>query len=362
MYSGTIESRKNHLLLFQAWLTLIRRHGAERVPPLVCVGKPGWLAAPALTLLDAAPELAGKVRILHGIPDMDLVRLYERCLFSIYGSFYEGWGLPVTESLSYGKVPVVPRHSGLVESGAGGAMFFEHQNEPDLVAKLESMLFDPAARGAREAAIRSGATLRSWPELAMQVLTDRVLTDRSAAIDTAARITMAEGETVALALSGGLRPESSMALADALRDGLFWHPLGRDGCWTKPGAARLRLMLPPGSAGSMRVHLGLRGPVGGTTIGIRALPPEGPAGPFTRLHAAPRATLTAVLDAEVADGALVVEIEAPPRTQVMAGKKVMLRRVGVCVTHVMVCRPEDLAARTAFLERQHFRMVEPGRS
>jgi len=59
---------------------------------------------------------------------------------------------------------------------------------------------------------------------------------------------------------------------------------------------------------------------------------------------------------------MVVEIEAPPRTQRMAGKKVMLRRVGVCVTHVMVCRPEDLAARTAFLERQHFRMVEPGRS
>lgn len=356
---GTIESRKNHLLLFQAWLTLIRRHGAGRIPPLLCIGKPGWLAQPAMTLLEAAPELAGKVRILHGISDLDLARLYERCLFTLYGSFHEGWGLPVTESLSYGKVPVVPRHSALVESGAGGALFFEHQNEPDLVAKLEAMLLDADFRAAREAEAAS-VTLRRWPDLAAQILADPVLSGRSAAIPADQRLTMREGETVALALSGALQPQPGMALADSVRDGLGWHPLETDGCWTRPGAARLRIALPPGTAGAFRVHLGLRAPAGGSRFGIRVLPPEGQPGPFTRLSAAPRAALAVALEAEARDGVILVEIEAPPRNQRLGGQRLALRRVGICVTQVMACRPGDVAARTAFLERQAFAFVEAG--
>lgn len=357
---GTIESRKNHLLLFQAWLTLIRRHGAARIPPLICVGKPGWLATPALTLLDAAPELAGKVRILHGIPDTDLARLYERCLFTVYGSFYEGWGLPVTESLSYGKVPVVPRHSGLIEAGAHGALFFEHQNEPDLVAKLETLLFDPAERARREAAIGAGAGLRRWPELAAQILADPVLTARSAAIAVSARCAMSPGATVRLALSGALQPAPDMALAEVVRDGLSWHPLEEAGCWTRPGPARLRLPLPAGTSGAFRVHVGLRAPAGGSTIGLRVLPDEGMPGAFTRVVAAPRATLTVVLEAEARADEIRIEIEAPPRVQRIGGRGSATRRVGICVTQVMACRPDDLAARADFLERQHFVIVEPG--
>ena len=60
------------------------------------------------------------------------------------------------------------------------------------------------------------------------------------------------------------------------------------------------------------------------------------------------------------DGVIGVEIEAPPHSQRLPGRVATIRRVGVCVTHVMACRPDDTAARTAFLERQHFLLVEPG--
>ena len=313
-----------------------------------------------MTLLSAAPELDGAVRILNGIPDLDLARLYERCLFTVYGSHYEGWGLPVTESLSYGKVPIAPQHSGLVESGAGGALFFEHQNLPDFVARLEAMLFEPGFRAAREAAIAGGAGLRGWPQLAAQILSDPILRERSAPRSDGARATLREGEVLSLGLSGALRPALGIGLAESLRDGLFWHPLGEDGCWTKPGAARLRLVMPPGTTGRFRVHLGLRAPAGGSHFGVRVLPGDGSAGAFTRVKAAPRAAVTVVLDAEATGAAIVVEIEAPPHTQRLAGRVATIRRVGVCVTHVMACRPDDLAARTAFLERQHFLLVEPG--
>ncbi|HYF09685.1 MAG TPA: glycosyltransferase, partial [Acetobacteraceae bacterium] len=357
---GTIESRKNHLMLFQAWLTLLRRHGPDRIPPLICVGKPGWLAQPAMTLLETAPELAGKVRILHGIPDLELARLYERCLFTVYNSFHEGWGLPVTESLSYSKVPVLPRHSGLAESGAQGGLFFEPQNEPDLVAKLESLIFDPVERARREAALQDGAALRSWKAIAAQLLSDPALTTGAAAIPPGERICVPAAAICPLSLSGALRPSAAMAASELVREGLFWHPLEAEGCWTRPGPSRLRIPLGPVASGRYRVHLGLRGPVAGTAIGVRAIPRAGAPGPFLRTAVAPRARVTVVVDAEAADGALQIEIEAPARRQMLRGRRVASRQVGVCVTHVMACRPEDQAARMAFLERQHFVLLEAG--
>lgn len=92
LFVGTIESRKNHLLAFNAWLSLLRRHGAEAVPDLVCVGKRGWLADAALQLHRNSPALRAKVHLLHGVPDTELSALYQGCLFTLYNSFYEGGG------------------------------------------------------------------------------------------------------------------------------------------------------------------------------------------------------------------------------------------------------------------------------
>jgi len=76
LFVGTIESRKNHLLAFSAWLSLLRRHGAEAVPDFVCVGKLGWLAEAALQLHRNSAALRAKVHLLHGVPDTELDALY----------------------------------------------------------------------------------------------------------------------------------------------------------------------------------------------------------------------------------------------------------------------------------------------
>ncbi|MDB5370948.1 MAG: hypothetical protein JWP20_2506, partial [Roseomonas sp.] len=142
LFVATLEGRKNHLLVFQAWLTLLRRLGPGTVPDLVCVGRPGWQAEAALDLLQNAPALRGRVHLLHGVADPVLAALYRGCLFTVYNSHHEGWGLPVTESLAAGKPVLAPAHSALLEAGQGGATFFESDSEPGLVAKLEAMITD----------------------------------------------------------------------------------------------------------------------------------------------------------------------------------------------------------------------------
>ncbi len=54
--------------------------------------------------------LDGKVSVLSSsVGDDELARFYAHAEFTIYPSNYEGWGLPVSESLAFGKVPVVAR-------------------------------------------------------------------------------------------------------------------------------------------------------------------------------------------------------------------------------------------------------------
>src|SRR3546814_7671454 len=43
------------------------------------------------------------------ISDSEFAALYRACAFTVYPSHYEGWGLPVTEALAHGQIPVIAR-------------------------------------------------------------------------------------------------------------------------------------------------------------------------------------------------------------------------------------------------------------
>ena len=353
---GTIEARKNHLLVFQAWLTLLRKHGQEAVPRLVCVGKPGWLAEPALHLLKASPALAAKVTILHGISDLVLATLYRRALFSIYNSFYEGWGLPVTESLGHGRAVVLPRHSALIEAGTPGGIFFDPQSEPDLIAKIEPLIASLEARAAAEATIARDVRLRDWGAITAEVL--HAVAD-FARVGAAPRASLPAplAERMPLRLLGHTQPDRAMALADALRDGLGWHALEDWGCWTLPGRARLRLPLTGPVAEPLRLYLGLQAPPGPLPVTLRL---RAGAGGWAAVTLAPGARQTVLLDIPGGTGeALVVDIEsATPQALPAKRRGEGKRLVGIGVTAIMLCRRADLAARIDFLEREHFTAAE----
>ncbi|MCQ4160503.1 glycosyltransferase, partial [Roseomonas sp. GC11] len=258
LFVSTIEGRKNHLMVFNAWLALLRRLGAAAVPLLVCVGRPGWRAGAAMSLLEASTALRGKVRLLSDVSDPQLAALYQGCLFTLYNSHHEGWGLPVTESLAHGRLALVPAHSALTEAGEGGALFFAPGSEPDLVAQLTRLITEPGFRAAAEAAIRPPG--RDWAAVA-----DRFLTEAARLAATAPPPPApcpAPGLPHPLARLEGEAPGLPMALAEALRDGEGWHPLEAWGCWTRPGPARLCLELPPGMEGALEVQIGLRAPEG----------------------------------------------------------------------------------------------------
>lgn len=102
---GTIEPRKNHLLLLHVWRELVARLG-ERTPDLVLVGGRGWLYQNVLDMLERCPSIQGRVRLYSGLSTPELVALLHGAKSLLMPTFAEGYGLPVAEALQAG-VPVI---------------------------------------------------------------------------------------------------------------------------------------------------------------------------------------------------------------------------------------------------------------
>lgn len=154
LFVGTVESRKNHLLALRAWQQLIER--GYDVPDLVCVGRLGWNANEFLREYVETAGLGGRVSVLSGgVSDADLAVLYAHCAFTVYPSRYEGWGLPVSESLAFGKVPIVTRTSSLPEAGGDLAVYVPADDVDALAEAVVAFGLDDDARSRREDRIRT---------------------------------------------------------------------------------------------------------------------------------------------------------------------------------------------------------------
>lgn len=102
---GTIEPRKNHALLLDAWQELARRLPPEKMPRLYIIGRRGWENRDVFARLDAlAPD--APIRELPGLGDGAVAWLMARSHALLMPSRAEGFGLPLTEAAGRG-IPVL---------------------------------------------------------------------------------------------------------------------------------------------------------------------------------------------------------------------------------------------------------------
>lgn len=161
---GTIEIRKNGAGLLKAWQHLIHRLG-DRVPQLVFAGKRGWLTDEFDSLLSCDVALANKVTIIETPSDADLAALYQRCLFTVYPSLAEGWGLPIGEAAWFGKYCVTSKTTSMPEVCGELADYVDPNNHEQIAAVIERAIGDDAYLLCKEEAI-SKAHLRTWSDVA----------------------------------------------------------------------------------------------------------------------------------------------------------------------------------------------------
>ncbi|HJU19187.1 MAG TPA: tetratricopeptide repeat protein [Stellaceae bacterium] len=358
LFVSTIESRKNHLLAFDAWLALIRKRGLRKTPILVCVGNPGWLVEPAMARLAANPPLRRKVLILSKVSDADLAALYRRSLFTLYPSAYEGWGLPVTESLCHGKVPLITRVSSLPEAGGDFAEYFDLGSADDLLEKLERLIDDNAYRTTREQEIQQHFRARAWGDVAAEIVAG-AFAQKAAAGDPNGRqpLPAAVGRYYAMARNREIRVWPGMICGEMYRIGHGWWPPSDWGCWLKDGQAEIAFAVAEPGEGPCVVYLGLRGTPENTAdyrIWVGAGRPES-----GTLAAGEERWVELTLDPEMRRrGAVHITLTTTGRSPIERKENGDRRLVTLGVVGFYVCREEDRDARERFLAAQRSRRLD----
>ena len=142
---GTIENKKNVLRLIQVWAQLSKQHGAK-MPRLVFVGRHGWQTVRLRALIFWQQHIMRRIVVLGHCDDAMLQRLYQACLFTVYVSLYEGWGLPVGESLWFGKPVVSSNATSMPEVGGDMVSYVDPKDTNEIATAVEKMCFDDGYR------------------------------------------------------------------------------------------------------------------------------------------------------------------------------------------------------------------------
>jgi len=141
LYFGAIEPKKNIGRLIEAYLT----SGVKT--PLVLVGGRAWLEESETGLID--PSLAGdRIRQFEYLPRQLLVSLIRGARATLFPSIYEGFGLPVAESMALGT-PVLTSNSGaLAEIAGDAALLVDPLDVRGIKRGIQALDADEAMRGA----------------------------------------------------------------------------------------------------------------------------------------------------------------------------------------------------------------------
>jgi glycosyltransferase involved in cell wall biosynthesis len=139
-------------------------------PDLVCIGTPHLYVADLLREIRHDRTVNRHIHVLHGIEDCELDWYYKNCQATIYPSKYEGWGLPVAESLGHGRMCLASNATSIPEISSDLPEFFDPFDVHGLVTLVERVLDDPDWVRDREETIRETFQPTSWLETAAQVL------------------------------------------------------------------------------------------------------------------------------------------------------------------------------------------------
>ena len=168
LFVSTIEGRKNHNFMFETWRTLVER-GVD-VPRLVCVGRIGWRAEAFLTNLLESDYLGGRIELREDVSDEALNALYRDCMFTVFPSVYEGWGLPIGESLGHGKLCVLADNSSLPEVAGEFGCFIPLDDVETAADSIAGLLGDPDRLAEYEQAIAARFAPLRWEDVARRVV------------------------------------------------------------------------------------------------------------------------------------------------------------------------------------------------
>lgn len=161
--AGSFEKRKNHLKILEAFAQL-----PEDRPRLLFAGKKSAYLQDMLSLAKKL-GVASEIEILGFVKKEDLPGIYRQALFTIYLSEFEGFGLPVLESMACGTPVLTANGSSLPEVGGSAALYANPNDVDGIVIQMRRLLYDEELRAISSAASLEQAATFSSERAAQQL-------------------------------------------------------------------------------------------------------------------------------------------------------------------------------------------------
>lgn len=166
---GGIHLRKNYGLLYDTWL-ILRETMGDNCPHLVIVGGVSWNGTETARVMRGDPKVNSHIHILENIDDGTLDWLYDHALMTAYPSLYEGWGLPVGESLAHGKICLSSDSSSMKEIAPEITDLINPFDRIRWASMIQHYATSSSSRMTREAEIREKFAITSWRHTADNIV------------------------------------------------------------------------------------------------------------------------------------------------------------------------------------------------
>lgn len=166
LFHGTIEPRKNLVQLIKAYN---KSSAKSKGIKLVLSGKKGWLSDDVFEAIENL-NLKQDVITLGLVPIEDLPIIYKECLFFVYPSIYEGFGIPPLEAMACGKAVITSNRSSLPEVAGKDALYCDPENIDSIRLQIDELTNNNALRENLETRGPIRAKTFSWKKTAEQTL------------------------------------------------------------------------------------------------------------------------------------------------------------------------------------------------
>lgn len=134
---------------------------------LLCAGGNSFTAEE----LQLIGELGVKQQVVQqNFRDDELAIYYKKALFFVFPSQYEGFGIPVLESMACGCPIILANHSSFPDVAGDAAVYFELDNAQDLTDKITLLIADPELRAKYSHDGLEQAKKFSWKKTAKEYL------------------------------------------------------------------------------------------------------------------------------------------------------------------------------------------------
>lgn len=163
LHIGTLEPRKNHKILLQAW-RLFRERCPEVDAKLTLVGNPYSGFEDLAEWVRTFVEGDASIEWLGGVDDATVKRLYSECDFTVFPSLVEGFGLPILESIWYGRPCLTANFGAMAEvAREGGCLMVDTREVEALAEGFSTLALDEGKRLALAQECLA-VPLRSWED------------------------------------------------------------------------------------------------------------------------------------------------------------------------------------------------------